>query len=82
VSHPVTVRESKELDEAALDCSGVVAVLALTKTGKELAADPRLVSVAEFEPGPLERLLVAINPRHNARRGPVLVLRPSGCGTA
>jgi len=82
VSHPVTVRESKELDEAALDCSGVVAVLALTKTGKELAADPRLVSVAEFEPGPLERLLVAINPRHNARRGTVLVLRPSGCGTA
>ena len=42
VSHPVTLRESKELDEAALDCSGVVAVLALTKTGKALAADPRL----------------------------------------
>ena len=82
VSHPVTLRESKELDETALECGGVVAVLALTKTGKELAADPRLTAVAEFDPGPLERLLVAVNPRHNARRGPVLVLRPSRCGTA
>lgn len=79
VSHPVTVRESKDLDDAALDCNGVVAVLALTKTGKALAGDPQLTRVAEFDPGPLERLLVAINPRHNARRGPVLVLRPSRC---
>jgi len=79
VSHPVTARESKELDDAALGCNGVVAVLALTKTGEALAADPRLTRVAEFDPGPLERLLVAINPRHNARRGPVMVLRPVDC---
>ncbi len=81
VSHPVTARESKELDDVALDCNGVVAVLALTKMGKALAADPRLTRVAEFDPGPLERLLVAINPRHNARRGPVMVLRPKACET-
>jgi len=35
----------------ALGCNGVVAVLALTKTGEALAADPRLTRVAEFDPG-------------------------------
>jgi hypothetical protein len=79
VSRPVVLRESKEVDEGALACDGVVMVLALTKTGAEVAADPRFTRVGEFQPGPLERLIVAINPRHNARRGPIAVLRPSGC---
>lgn len=80
VSHPVTLRNTKVVDEGALACDGVVAVLAMTKTGKEMAGDPRFTVAGEFQPGPLERALVAINPRHNARRGPVLVLRPSQCG--
>jgi hypothetical protein len=82
VSHQVVLRESKEVSEDALACDGVVAVLALTKTGLELAVDPRFTKVGEFQPGPLEQLLVAINPRHNARRGAVLVLRPSHCARA
>lgn len=80
VSHPVQALDSKTLEGVSLDCTGVVATLALTKTGRELIADPRLEMVGLFQPGPLERLIVAINPRHNARRGPVAVLRPSGCG--
>jgi hypothetical protein len=79
VSRPVVLRESKEVDGGALACDGVVMVLALTKTGAEVAADPRFTRVGEFQPGPLERLIVAINPRHNARRGPIRVVRPRTC---
>ena len=80
ISHPVVLRDTKVVDDESLACDGVVAVLALTKTGKEMAADSRFTVAATYQPGPLERGLVAINPRHNARRGPVLVLRPAACG--
>ena len=81
ISHPVTVSFTKALPGEPR-CGEIVAALALTKMGQELAADPRLKVVGLFQPGPLERLIVAINPRHNARRGPVVALVPKGCGYA
>ncbi len=80
ISHPVALRSTPTLDEVALACNGVVTTLALTTTGRAVVADPRLEEVARFQPGPLERLIVAINPRHNARRGPIAVLRARACG--
>ncbi len=38
------------------------------------------VEVAVFEPGVLERILVAANPEQNARRGPVHLFMKEGCG--
>ena len=78
VSHPVTVSFAKTM-EVVPPCGTAIAALALTTTGRELAADPRLEPAGLFQPGPLERLIVAINPRHNARRGAVVVLTPTGC---
>ncbi len=82
ISHPLTIRASKTLDADALECGGIVVTLALSNAGREVAADPRLEPLGLFQPGPLERLIVAINPKHNARRGPVLMLAPRGCGMA
>ena len=79
ISRPVMVRPIKELDEGARACGGVVVALALTPTGRALATDARFTQVGLYQPGPLERLMVAINPRHNARRGPIVVTRPSQC---
>lgn len=80
ISRPVTVEHVKELEREP-GCSEVIAALALTKKGKELAADPRFTTAGVFQPGPLERLIVMINPKHNARRGAVVILRPTGCQT-
>ena len=79
ISRPVMVRKIKELDEGARACGGVVVALALTPMGRAVAADPRFTQVGLYQPGPLERLFVAINPKHNARRGPIVVMRPSQC---
>lgn len=69
VTHPLAVASSPPT--AAPACGEAVASLALGQVGKELAAAPGYVRTVRFEPGPLERLVVAVNPRHNSRRGPV-----------
>ncbi len=76
VTHPVVV--VKALPDSA-GCGTGVAALALGPHAPGLAQDPRLVRAARFEPGPLERLIVAINPRHNARRGPTELYVTRGC---
>ncbi len=80
MARPVTARRVPALDGAAFDCGSLVAVLALTAQGRALAQDARLREVGRFGPGPLEAAVVALNPAHNARRGPVAAYRPSGCG--
>jgi len=39
----------------------------------------QLTTLTEFRPGPLEALLVRLNPRQNARRGSIYLLSPKGC---
>lgn len=84
ITHPVVV------DTAAADrtrwpgdpaCRDALVTLALAGDAATLTDDPTLRRVARFEPGPLERLIVAINPRHNARRGPVEVYLRSPCAS-
>lgn len=35
--------------------------------------------LAQFQPGPLEALLVRLNPRQNSRRGTIFLFSPKGC---
>lgn len=60
-------------------CSNAIVTLALAKGSRELESDQAVHRVARFEPGPLERFIVAINPRNNARRGPVEVYLRAHC---
>ncbi len=83
VTHPVvvdTARATRAEWPADPDCGNAIVTLALGKDAPHLEQDAALRRVARFEPGPLERLIVAINPRHNARRGPVEVYLRSPCG--
>lgn len=82
ITHPITVDSAsagQRAWRADPACGNAIATLALAKSANALAQDPALRRVARFEPGPLERLIVAINPRHNARRGPVEVYLRSPC---
>ena len=79
ITHPVAV--AFEVPTTPPPCGTAVAVLALGAHGRQLAQTAGFVRAARFAPGPLERLVVAINPRHNERRGPVDVYVGS-CDTA
>jgi hypothetical protein len=69
ITHPVEIRRA--VPASPPPCGTVVAVLSLGTEGKLLSQAPGFVRATQFAPGPLERLVVAVNPRHNARRGPV-----------
>lgn len=69
ITHPVAVQF--EVPTTPPPCGTAVAVLALGASGRQLARTAGFVRAEQFAPGPLERLVVAINPRHNERRGPV-----------
>jgi len=69
ITHPVAVQF--EVPTTPPPCGTAVAALALGTTGRQLVRTAGFVRAAQFAPGPLERLVVAINPRHNERRGPV-----------
>ena len=69
ITHPVAIRH--EVPTTPPLCGTAVAALALSASGIQLGQTTGFVRAARFAPGPLERLVVAINPRHNTRRGPV-----------
>jgi hypothetical protein len=77
VTRPITSRLM--VPDLTLGCDGRLAVLGLTDRAAAFAADPAWRRVAHFEPGPIERLVVRLNPKRNARRGPLDVYEPSGC---
>jgi hypothetical protein len=83
IAHPVARRvgltESELAGEGPADCSKVVVSLAASEVTDRVAASGRYRPVARFSPGPLEMAVVWLNPRHNARRGPILVFAPAGC---
>jgi len=80
VRQPLDVASVPLAAEAPLDCGTLVVAFAASAGARELAADPRRASVGRFEPGPLERLVVKINPRRNARRGALEDLRRGSAG--
>jgi hypothetical protein len=77
VVRPVAARTATA--DQRLECTGRLVVLALSERGAAVAADPTWRRVAHFEPGPIERLIVRLNPRNNVRRGPVDVFAPTRC---
>ena len=83
IAHPVARRvgllESDLAGGGPADCSRVVVSLATSKATERVEASGRFRPVARFSPGPLEAAVVWINPRHNARRGPIMVFAPSAC---
>jgi hypothetical protein len=83
IAHPVARRvgltESDLSGEVAADCSRVVVSLADSEAADRVRASGRFRPVARFSPGPLEAAVVWLNPRHNARRGPIVVFAPAGC---
>ena len=82
VRQPLEVASVPLAAEAPLDCGTLVVAFAASAGARELAADPRRASVGRFEPGPLERLVVKINPRRNARRGALEGFAARECGPA
>jgi hypothetical protein len=76
VTHPVLVHESTG---SAAECGTVVAVLALDRVAARFATDSTWTRLDHFEPGPLERLAILVNPRRNTRRGPIDVYGPVHC---
>jgi hypothetical protein len=62
-----------------MDCSAVIVSLAGFETEKRLAESTQYRQVARFSPGLLEAGVVWLNPRHNARRGPLVVYTAEGC---
>jgi hypothetical protein len=82
VRQPLEVASVPLAADAPLDCGTLVVAFAASAGARELAADPRRASVGRFEPGPLERLVVAINPRRNARRGALEGFAERDCGVA
>ena len=83
IAHPVArrvgLRESDFAEEVPADCSVAVLSLEASDEADRLAASGRYRPVARFTPGPLEAAVVWLNPRHNARRGPIVVFAPTGC---
>lgn len=82
VRQPLEVVSVEQAAEAPLECGTLVVAFAASEGARQLAADPRRVSIGTFEPGPLERLVVAINPRRNARRGALEGFAERDCGAA
>ena len=83
IGHPVARRVGlTEADIAAdvpADCSMVIVSLAVSEATDRVAASGRFQPAARFSPGPLEAVVVWLNPRHNARRGPTVVFVPKDC---
>jgi hypothetical protein len=73
---PEFVETARERNEAS--CGTVYFVRQDLLEGRDLAV-AGLTRVAEFRPGPLEALVVKLNPRKNARRGAVGAYAPAGC---
>lgn len=86
IAHPVVRRVGLAAADSAAgtprDCGMIVATLAASEAAERLAVTPRFRLVTRFTPGPLEALVVRLNPKHNARRGPILVFAPAGCRSA
>jgi hypothetical protein len=76
VTHSIAVRESTG---SVAGCGTVVAVLALDQAAHQFADDSAWTRRDHFEPGPLERLAILVNPRRNTRRGPIDVYTPRTC---
>jgi hypothetical protein len=76
VTHPIAVRESAG---SVAGCETVVAVLALDRGAQPFATDSAWTRLDHFEPGPLERLAILVNPRRNTRRGPIDVYARTSC---
>jgi hypothetical protein len=82
IAHPVARRvglTESDLGPRATDCSMVVVSLAESDAANRVAATGRYRPVARFSPGPLEAAVVWLNPRHNGRRGPIVVFAPKDC---
>lgn len=70
----------QELLQKNLQCDELVAVRYDIKKGL-LEQIPNLKEVFVSKPGPLEQLVVWLNPGKNARRGPLYIYQRSGCQT-
>jgi hypothetical protein len=71
--------KSSEFISFNLQCSDAVAIRReYVENDKELIRN--LNWVADFNPGPIEALLVKLNPKQNARRGGIQLYRKKGCG--
>ena len=84
IGHPVVRQRREAVDQAGrnpIGCNAVIASLATTDVAARLIESPSYREVARFSPGPLEAAIVWLNPRHNARRGPILVFAPAACTT-
>jgi hypothetical protein len=82
IGHPLVRHKSTEVDAAERNptgCNAVIVSLVATGVAARLLESPRYREVARFTPGPLEAAVVWLNPRHNARRGPILVFAPAAC---
>ena len=83
VRHPVSWKRTPEIFTAAengpVDCSLVLVTLENSAAAIRLGGSSKFRPVARFTPGLLESAVVWLNPRHNARRGPIVVFEPRGC---
>jgi hypothetical protein len=83
IRHPLIRRTDLETGDLAAgrpkDCTAVIVSLAVSEVAGRLAESARYRQVARFTPGLLEAAVVRLNPRHNARRGPILVFAADGC---
>jgi hypothetical protein len=83
IGHPVDRRIGLEpsalADASRPDCTTVIVSLAGSEATEQLARSPGYRPVARFTPGPVEALVVWLNPRHNARRGPIILFAPREC---
>jgi len=79
VRQPLVVSSVRHAEEAPHDCGTLVVATARSPGAGALAEDPRRVRVGRFEPGPLERLVVAINPGPNARRAALEAFAERDC---
>jgi len=79
VRHPLAVSSVRQAADAPHECSTLVVAFAQSEGARALGADSRRVSVGRFSPGPLEQLVVAINPGPNARRGALEAFAERDC---
>jgi len=83
VRHAVLWRTGPEAADSVLgrpmDCATVIVSLAESGFARRLAESPAHRQIARFTPGVLEAAVVWLNPRHNARRGPIVVFAVEGC---
>lgn len=75
---PVPVRPITLGEVRTLACDEVI-VARQSQAEAILRADPKLVRRAEVSPGPIDWLAYKLNPKHNARRSPLVLI---GCGVS